>query len=147
MGIEGFGIPAPGQTILEAGARGVRLGGLPDSRIGWILLVAFLAASLGNTIGLPGLGASAAAALLRRLRIDKSHLDKVERGFDRYGGWLIAFAGFFDGPRQLNGIAAGILEMPWLHFTLYNLLGAALWVCFGAWGSITWTCIWTSSSG
>ena len=64
--------------------------------------------------------------------IDKRHLDKVEDGFDRYGGWLIVFARFFDGTRQLNGIAAGILEMPWARFTLYNLAGAALWVCF--WG-------------
>ena len=39
---------------------------------------------------------------------------------------------FFDGLRQLNGIAAGILEMPWWTFTAYNVLGAALWV--GCWG-------------
>jgi membrane protein DedA with SNARE-associated domain len=130
VGVEGFGLPAPGQTILEAGAAA---SASADSRlqIGWILLVAFLAASLGNTIGYL-IGRLGGLALLHRLRIDKAHLDKVERGFDRYGGWLIVFARFFDGPRQLNGIAAGILEMPWVHFTLYNLLGAALWVSF--WG-------------
>lgn len=130
VGVEGFGLPAPGQTILEAGAAASATAG-SRLQIGWILLVAFLAAALGNTIGYL-IGRLGGLALLRRLRIDKAHLDKVERGFDRYGGWLIAFARFFDGPRQLNGIAAGILEMPWLHFTLYNLLGAALWVSF--WG-------------
>ena len=83
-------------------------------------------------------GLSASSCLLFRretniyVTIDKRHLDKVEDGFDRYGGWLIVFARFFDGTRQLNGIAAGILEMPWARFTLYNLAGAALWVCF--WG-------------
>jgi membrane protein DedA with SNARE-associated domain len=130
VGVEGFGIPAPGQTVLEAGAAASATAG-SRLQIGWILLVAFLGASLGNTIGYL-IGRLGGLALLHRLRIDKSHLDKVQKGFDRYGGWLIAFARFFDGPRQLNGIAAGILEMPWLHFTLYNLLGAALWVCF--WG-------------
>ncbi len=130
VGVEGFGIPAPGQTILEAGAAASASAG-SRLQIGWILLVAFLAASLGNTIGYL-IGRLGGLALLHRLRIDKSHLDKVEKGFDRYGGWVIAFARFFDGPRQLNGIAAGILEMPWPHFTFYNLLGAALWVCF--WG-------------
>jgi membrane protein DedA with SNARE-associated domain len=56
----------------------------------------------------------------------------VERGFSRYGGGLIVIARFVDGLRQLNGIAAGILGMPWWTFTIYNVLGAALWV--GCWG-------------
>jgi membrane protein DedA with SNARE-associated domain len=130
VGVEGFGVPAPGQTIMEAGAAAAASS---DSRlrIGWILLVAFLAASLGNTLGYV-IGRSGGRELLHRMRIDKRHLDKVEDRFDRYGGWLIVFARFFDGPRQLNGIAAGILEMPWGHFTLFNLVGAALWA--GFWG-------------
>lgn len=97
--------------------------------IGWILLTTFLAASLGNSLGYL-IGRSGGRELFHRFRIDPRHLDKVERGFERYGGWLIVFARFFDGPRQLNGIAAGILEMPWARFTLYNLVGAALWACF-----------------
>ncbi len=130
VGVEGFGVPAPGQTVLEAGsaasaAANARL------RIGWILLVAFLAASLGNTLGYL-IGRSGGRELLHRLRVNARHLDKLELQFDRHGGWLIVFARFFDGPRQLNGIAAGILAMPWARFTLYNLAGAALWACF--WG-------------
>jgi membrane protein DedA with SNARE-associated domain len=130
VGVEGFGVPAPGQTILEAGsaasaAANARL------RIGWILLVAFLAASLGNTLGYL-IGRSGGRGLLHRLRVNPRHLDKLEGQFDRHGAWLIVFARFFDGPRQLNGIAAGILGMPWARFTVYNLAGAALWACF--WG-------------
>jgi len=41
-------------------------------------------------------------------------------------------ARFFDGPRQLNGILAGTLAMPWWLFTVFNVLGALLWV--GVWG-------------
>ena len=130
VGVEGFGIPAPGQTILEAGAVAAAA---PDARlqIGWLLLVAVLAAALGNTLGY-WIGRAGGRPLLRRLRISERHLGRVEAGFDRYGGWLIVFARFFDGPRQLNGIAAGILEMPWARFTVFNLMGAALWVSF--WG-------------
>jgi membrane protein DedA with SNARE-associated domain len=130
VGVEGFGIPAPGQTILEAGSA-VSASANARLRIGWILVVAFLAAALGNTLGYL-IGRSGGRHLFLRLRIDPRHLDRIEGQFARYGGWLILFARFFDGPRQLNGIAAGILEMPWDRFTLYNLLGAALWVCF--WG-------------
>jgi membrane protein DedA with SNARE-associated domain len=130
VGVEGLGIPAPGQTILEAGSVAAAA---PDARlrIGWLLLAAFLAAALGNSLGY-WIGRAGGRPLLRRLRIGERHLGRVEAGFDRYGGWLIVFARFFDGPRQLNGIAAGILEMPWARFTLFNAMGAALWVCF--WG-------------
>jgi len=41
-------------------------------------------------------------------------------------------ARFFDGLRQLNGIVAGLLHMPWKSFTICNILGAALWT--GVWG-------------
>ncbi len=130
VAIEGFGVPAPGQTILEAGSAASAAANA-QLQIGWILLAAFLAASLGNTLGYL-IGRSGGRELVRRLRISPRHLDKIERQFDRHGGWLILFARFFDGPRQLNGIAAGILAMPLARFTLYNLAGAALWACF--WG-------------
>lgn len=130
VGIEGIGIPAPGQTILEAGAVA---SAKADSRlrIHWLLLVAFVAASLGNTLGYL-IGRAGGRRLLERLHINERHLHGVEKGFDRYGGWLILFARFFDGPRQLNGIAAGILGMHWARFMPFNLAGAALWACF--WG-------------
>jgi membrane protein DedA with SNARE-associated domain len=41
---------------------------------------------------------------------------------------MIVVARFFDGLKQLNGIAAGVLGMPWQTFTLFNVLGAGLWV-------------------
>lgn len=130
VGVEGFGIPAPGQTILEAGSAAAagNDGGL---RIEWLLLVAFIAASVGNSVGY-AIGRAGGRDLLRRFRIHPKHLDKIEGQFARFGGWLIFFGRFFDGPRQLNGIAAGILEMHWVRFTLFNLAGAALWV--GFWG-------------
>lgn len=130
VGVEGFGIPAPGQTILEAGSAAAA-GDSGRLRIGSLLLVAFVAASVGNSIGY-AIGRAGGRDLLRRLRIHPKHLDKIETQFARFGGLLILFGRFFDGPRQLNGIAAGILEMPWVRFTLYNVAGATLWVCF--WG-------------
>lgn len=129
VGVEGFGIPAPGETVLVASAldatspTGLNIGGL--------LLTAFLAAALGNSLGY-WIGHRGGRALLQRFRVDERHLQKIERGFGRYGGGLIVIARFFDGLRQLSGIAAGILKMPWWTFTLFNVLGAALWV--GCWG-------------
>ncbi|HYN76389.1 MAG TPA: DedA family protein [Lamprocystis sp. (in: g-proteobacteria)] len=129
VGVEGAGVPAPGETLLIAAAADAVTS--PRLHIGWLLLAAFAAAALGNTVGYL-IGRWGGRGLLRRLRINDRHLDRVDVAFARWGGWVIAFARFFDGLRQLNGIAAGILGMPWQRFTLFNLLGAALWV--GFWG-------------
>lgn len=129
VGVEGCGIPAPGQTLLIAGA--VTAANQNQLRIGWLLFAAFTAALLGNSLGYL-IGRRGGRALLRRFRVSERHLQRVEQGFTRYGGGLIIIARFFDGLRQLNGIAAGLLEMPWWRFTFYNALGAALWV--GCWG-------------
>ena len=45
---------------------------------------------------------------------------------------MLLVARFFEGLRQLNGIVAGLLEMPWRRFTLWNTLGGVLWT--GVWG-------------
>ncbi len=129
VGVEGLGIPAPGQTLLIAGA--VTAATQTNFHIGLLLLAAFLAAILGSSLGYL-MGRRGGRALLHRFRVDERHLQRVEQSFSRYGGGLIVVGRFFDGPRQLNGIAAGILEMPWWAFTAYNALGAALWV--GCWG-------------
>lgn len=129
VGVEGFGIPAPGETLLIAGA--VTAASNNQLRIDWLLLTAFLAALLGNSLGYL-MGRRGGRALLRRFRVSERHLQRIEQGFTRYGGGLIIIARFFDGLRQLNGIAAGLLEMSWWRFTLYNALGAVLWV--GCWG-------------
>ena len=130
VGVEGFGIPAPGETLLVAGALAAT-GLTTGLNIGGLLLTAFLAAVLGNSLGY-WIGHRGGRALLQRFRVDERHLQKIERGFGRYGGGLIVIARFFDGLRQLSGIAAGILKMPWWTFTLFNVLGAVLWV--GCWG-------------
>jgi membrane protein DedA with SNARE-associated domain len=134
VGVEGFGIPAPGQTILEAGAAASTA---TDARlrIQWVVLTAFLAASLGGTVGFL-IGRAGGRGLLQHLHIPERHLERVESGFNRYGGWLILFARFFDGPRQLHGIVAGMLDMPWTRFLVFNLAGAALWACF--WGLLVY---------
>jgi membrane protein DedA with SNARE-associated domain len=129
VGIEGFGIPAPGQTLLIAAA--VESAAHPKLRIGWVLVAAFAAAVFGNSVGY-WIGRWGGRAWVHRFPGAAAHLHRVEAGFERWGPWLILFARFVEGARQLNGIAAGVLEMPWWRFTLLNCLGAALWV--GAWG-------------
>ncbi|WP_295542674.1 DedA family protein [uncultured Thiohalocapsa sp.] len=126
--LEGFGVPAPGQSLLMAGALEAAKGHL---RLLLLLLVAVLAAVLGNSLGYL-IGRLSGRPLLRRLGINAAREAELAGLFDRYGGGFILMARFFDGPRQLNGILAGTLAMPWWRFTLFNVMGAVLWV--GLWG-------------
>lgn len=126
--VEGLGLVAPGQTLLIAAALTAAQGGL---NIAWVLFLAFTAAVLGNSLGYL-LGRRGGRPLLHKFRLNEKHLQRLEAYFARYGAGLVLVARFFDGLRQLNGIVAGLLQMPWGKFTACNLLGAALWT--GLWG-------------
>jgi membrane protein DedA with SNARE-associated domain len=123
--LEGVGVPAPGLTLLVAGAVLSAAGRGPHISV--LLVSAFVSAVLGNSLGY-AVGRFGGRSLLKRLRVTDQRLERLERGFARYGGWLIVVARFFDGLKQLNGLAAGALGMPWRAFSLFNLFGAGLWV-------------------
>jgi membrane protein DedA with SNARE-associated domain len=128
VGVEGMLIPAPGQTLLIAASIDAAHGGL---HIVAVVTVAVLATVLGNSIGYL-IGRVGGRPLLQKLPISEARLERVDSLFRRHGGWFILIARFFDGSRQLNGVMAGMLEMPWWRFTVWNVLGAMIWVA--VWG-------------
>lgn len=134
--VEDFGLPVPGETMLVVAAVLASRGAL---NIFWLLPAAWLGAVIGDSIGF-FIGAAGGHKLLvrygERLGITLERLQRVEAFFARYGDMIVVFARFFVLLRQLNGIVAGTLEMPWPRFFLYNAIGAALWV--GFWGGATY---------
>jgi membrane protein DedA with SNARE-associated domain len=126
--VEGMGIIAPGQTLLMAAALAAAQG---DLNIVWVMLCALAAAVWGNTLGYL-IGRWGGRPLLARLKVRGERLAHLEDYFARYGQAVVLLARFFDGLRQLNGMVAGVLKMPWGVFTTVNVLGAVLWT--GAWG-------------
>ena len=126
--VEGVGIPAPGQTMLMAGAVLAARGGMS---IEVVLALAFVAAVLGNSLGYL-LGRWGGRLLLARVGVSEGRIQRVEGLFNRYGGGIVFAGRFFDGLRQLSGIVAGTLAMPWWQFSLFNVLGAAAWTAL--WG-------------
>jgi membrane protein DedA with SNARE-associated domain len=125
---EGVGIPTPGQTLLMASALEAAAGRM---NIGLLLLLVAAAATLGNSLGY-ALGRWGGRAALDTLRVNPQRQQRLDELFRRRGGVVILLARFVDGLRQLNGLVAGILKMPWWTFTAYNVAGAILWTC--AWG-------------
>lgn len=130
--VEGFGLPAPGETLIIAAAL---LAGQGDMNPIGVLLTAWLAAVVGDNLGY-ALGRWGGRRLFLRLGVKRSHLRRVEGLFRRYGGGIVLSARFFEVLRQLNGVVAGSMGMPWRRFLLFNSLGAALWV--GLWGGGVW---------
>ena len=129
---EGFGIPAPGQTLLIAASLDATGGRL---NIFWVLAYGCAAAMLGNATGYL-IGRWGGRSLLRRIKVNEAHLQRIEGRFVRHGTGILLIARFFDGLRQLNGIVAGLLGMSWHTFALLNVLGAVIWT--GSWGLVVY---------
>jgi membrane protein DedA with SNARE-associated domain len=129
---ESFGVPLPGESLLIVASI---LAGRGDISYTTLVLSAWAGAVVGDSIGYL-IGRSFGRALLQRygskVGLTAERLVKVEGVFARYGPAAVAFARFFDVLRQLNGVVAGSMDMPWRRFVLFNALGAALWV-------MTWT--------
>jgi membrane protein DedA with SNARE-associated domain len=127
--LENAGVPVPGETVLLLAsflAYTER-----DLHLGWIILVGTLAATAGDNLGY-AFGNYGGRPLLERyrniFRISDAALGRSERLFARYGSLAILFARFVFGMRVIAGPMAGVLRMPWKRFTVFNFMGAALWV-------------------
>jgi membrane protein DedA with SNARE-associated domain len=125
---ESAGVPVPGEiTLLLASF----LASEHRLHIGWIIVVATCAATLGGNLGY-ALGQYGGRPLLDRyqriFRIRPSTLERGEKIFARYGSVAIFLSRFIFGMRVFAGPLAGVLRMRWRAFTLFNFLGAAAWV-------------------
>jgi len=129
--LENIGVPVvPGELAMIAGAifAGTGRAGLNVVVVGIVALVASVA---GATIGYL-IGRFAGRELVLRygkyVGIKPHHLDRAEAIVDRYGGIVVVVARYIVGLREANGIIAGITEMRWLTFTVFNVIGGCAWV-------------------
>ena len=92
--LEDFGIPVPGETILIAASV---YAGAGELNIVLVIVIGIIAAILGDNIGF-AIGTFGGRRLVERygryVFISPERLDKAERFFDRYGGWVVVVARF-----------------------------------------------------
>ncbi|HZQ94043.1 MAG TPA: DedA family protein [Candidatus Sulfotelmatobacter sp.] len=127
--LENAGVPVPGETILLLASF------LAYSehalRLPWIIVVATIAATLGDNLGF-ALGYYGGRPLLLRyqsiFRIKNATITRGEDLFARYGAVTVFFARFVFGMRIIAGPMAGVLRMSWRKFLVCNFLGAVVWV-------------------
>jgi membrane protein DedA with SNARE-associated domain len=127
--LENSGLPVPGETTLLV----VSFFAYSEHKLhlGWIIVVATCAATLGDNLGF-AIGFYGGRPLLehyqRIFRIREEFFERGEALFARYGAAAIFFARFVFGMRVIAGPLAGVLRMRWRTFTIFNFLGALVWV-------------------
>jgi membrane protein DedA with SNARE-associated domain len=127
--LENAGVPVPGETVLLLAS--FLAYSQHELSLSWIIVVATIAATLGDNLGF-ALGAYGGRPLLARyqavFRIRDKTLARGESLFARFGAVTVFFARFVFGMRIIAGPMAGVLRMPWRKFLIFNFLGAMVWV-------------------
>lgn len=117
----------PGDSFLFAAGSLAAVGGLNI----YVLMVVFLVAAFsGNEMNYQigkHLGVRLVEGPFKRV-IDKRHLAKAEKFFERYGNKAVVVSRFIPIVRTFVPFIAGITKMDYREFAMANLIGAVLWV-------------------
>src|SRR5580698_3698812 len=129
--LENIGVPViPGELAMIAAAVFAATG-RADLNIVVVGIVAVIATFAGAEIGYL-IGRYAGRELVLRygkyVLLTPHHLDQAEAIVSRYGGIVVIVARYIVGLREAVGIIAGITQMRWVTFSVYNLIGACAWV-------------------
>jgi membrane protein DedA with SNARE-associated domain len=125
--LENLGIPLPGEAIVLVGGF---LAGRGDLDFWGVLACSTLGAIIGNNfgywIGVYG-GWPLVVQVSRWFRIDEEKLLSLKQRFSLNAAKAVFFGRFVTLLRIFAGPLAGIVEMPYAQFMLYNVLGAVIW--------------------
>jgi len=129
VGVEGIGLPVPGETALVSAAM-IAGGGRHGLDIVVVILAALGGAVAGDNLGFwlgRGLGTRLLLRYGRYVRLDDGKLKVGQYLFRHYGGWVVALGRFVAVLRTLAPFLAGANRMPWPRFFVFNLCGSLLW--------------------
>jgi membrane protein DedA with SNARE-associated domain len=128
VGIESFGIPLPGETVLIA--FGV-LASQGHYSIEWVIVTAAMGAIVGDNLGYWLIGRIGGRALFRRWRWLSQYADRVlpraEALMERHGGKTVFLGRFVSILRYTVAWIAGLSRMEWWRFLFWNAAGGIAW--------------------
>ncbi len=129
--IESSGIPFPGETMLLLASFYAAID--HQLKLPLIITCAALGAIAGDNIGYY-VGRTGGRAFVERfgryLFLKPHHLDRAEKFFQKYGNKTVFFGRFIAILRTWSAFLAGVNQMPWRTFLIYNAAGGIVWAIF-----------------
>ncbi len=101
----------------------------------WLLIGTFLAAVLGDSVGY-AFGKRVGPAIFTKedsVFLNKRHIIRAQHFYEKYGGKTIILARFMPIVRTFAPIMAGVGNMKYSKFIIFNLIGGFAW---------TWAMLW-----
>lgn len=127
VAVESLGIPVPGETALIAAAALAARGHLD---IALVVIAAAAGAIFGDNTGY-WIGRKGGLALLHRyrrvLRVRDAQIERIHAFFERHGAKTVFFGRFVSLLRTWAALFAGVGEMHYGEFTVYNAVGGIVW--------------------
>ena len=116
----------PGDTLLFIGGAFAATGAMSL----WILIVVLLAAAiLGNTVNYWIGAAIGHKVFTKNYRwLDQNALRKTHAFYEHHGGKTIVLSRFIPVVRTFAPFVAGVSDMSFARFQVYNIVGAVMWV-------------------
>lgn len=124
IAVEGFGIPAPGQSLLIVASLLAATGQMSLSAV---LMVAACGALCGNSLGYY-IGWRFGDVLLNKGWIKPQLEDKIHGVIGQYGIAALILSRFIEGLKQFMFIGCGLAKMPLKQFVVGNCLATGIWV-------------------
>jgi membrane protein DedA with SNARE-associated domain len=128
VGIESLGIPAPGETMLVTAS--IYAGATHRLGIAGVIVAAIAGAVIGDNIGYAIGRRTGYRLLLRhghRIRINERHLKLARYLFEKHGGKVVFFGRFVAILRTYAAFLAGVGQMHWRRFLVFNAAGGTVW--------------------
>ncbi len=120
----GIPLPIPGDIFIASVAA------LPNSNYIMIISTVVIATLIGSTI-LFALSRKFGHVLVLKfgkiIRLTPEKIKKVEKWFEKYGGWAIVIGRLIPGLRIITPVVAGTFEVNYKTFWLYTTIAAFIW--------------------
>jgi membrane-associated protein len=123
-----IGFFLPGDSLLFT-AGFLTLTGLLPLNINLLVLIVFIAAALGDSVGY-SFGRRVGHRVFSRessLLFRQENIQKAQAFYEKHGGKTIIIARFIPIVRTFVPVVAGVGKMNYKSFVTYNLIGAFLW--------------------
>jgi membrane-associated protein len=120
----------PGDSLLVTAGLLASQTQLVDLNVYWLGTLLSIASILGNTVGYY-IGRVTGEHLFTRensLLFNRKHLERAHAFYERHGGKTIVLARFMPIVRTFVPVVAGMGQMQYRRYTLYNVVGGLAWI-------------------